>query len=126
MASPEHDFVSRTFLEVAREMSHSEIFTYVEAERSRYDFGCLLTQHRTLAIVGQTLKDHPDGIEKDLNWLLLGGGDSVPVYLYSDVARHVSRIGEIVNNARARIPDRVGLLRLYEYPPFDADDEHER
>jgi hypothetical protein len=125
MASPEHEFVSATFLAVAEELAHSEIFTFAEADRGRFDFACLLTQHKHRAVVGQTLQ-HAAGIEKDLNWLLLDSADSVPVYLYSHTARHVGRIAEVVGNARDRLPDRTSLLRLYPYPTFDADDERQR
>jgi hypothetical protein len=99
MASAEHEFVSSTFLSVADYLARSELFTFAEADRRRFDFACLLTQHKERLVVGETLHHHAAGIEKDLNSLLLDDGDSVPVYL-SHTASHVSRIGEVVENFR--------------------------
>lgn len=126
VASPEHDFVSDSFIEIAEDLARSEIYGYVEADRGSFDFACHLTQHRSRLIVGQTLRSHAAGIEKDLNKLLHDPEDSVPVYLFSNHAAHFSRIGETVNLARARLADRVDLLRLIPYPVFDADDEDQR
>lgn len=126
MPSAEHEFVSASFVRAAEELARSDVFAYVEADRGRFDFACLLRQHIDRAVVGQTLRSHAAGIEKDLNWLLLEPGESVPVYLYADTAAHVSRIAEVVSNAKHRLVDRVSLLRLYPFPVFDADDDRER
>ena len=126
MTSPEHEFVTQVFLECVEEMARSGIYSYTEADRGRFDFACLLDQHKERSIIGQTLRSHSSGIEKDLNWLLLGPDSSVPVYLYTDTTAHRSRIGEVVSNAQSRLCDRVSLLRLYPFEPFDADDESQR
>ena len=90
MASAEHEFVGECFLKVAEEFSESQIYGYQEASRGVFDFACHLTQNLRRSVVGQTLQHHAAGIEKDLNTMLFDEEDSVPVYLFSDTARHRS------------------------------------
>lgn len=102
-------------------MASSDIFSYKEAARQSFDFACHLLQHRERLLVGQTLQRHSAGIEKDLNLLLFDDTDALPIYLFEHTARHVSRIGEVIGRMQKHLPDRVGLLRFYGYPTFDAD-----
>lgn len=124
--SDEHDFVTQTFIECTHELSRSELFGYGEADRGRFDFACVLTRDFSRQLVGQTLTHHAAGIDKDLASLLHEPDGELPVYLYAHEARNESRIQEFLHNAREHLPKRVGLLRLYNYPTFDADNEHER
>lgn len=126
MVSPEHEFVRAESLSAAADLARSEIFGYSEAERGRFDFACLLTQHKERAVIGQTLRSHAAGIDKDLSSLLQDQADSLPVYLHSFTPKHISRIGEFVNSARHRLSDRVQLLRLIPYPMFDANVANDR
>jgi hypothetical protein len=124
--SDEHDFVTKTFIEYAHQMSRSELFGYGEADRGRFDFACVLTRDYSRQLVGQTLTHHAAGIDKDLASLLFEPGGELPIYLFSHEARNESRIQEFLRNARKQMPERVALLRLYRYPAFDADKDEER
>lgn len=126
MQSIEHQFITDCFLEILEEHSRSNLYSYKEAERGGFDFACQLHKAKTTSIVGQTLKSHAAGIEKDLNWLLLDKDDSLPIYLYSDTAAHSARIGEVIRKFKRFLPERVSLLRLYPYPEFDATVKSER
>lgn len=107
-------------------MSRSQVFGYAEADRGVFDFACTLTQDHSRNLVGQTLTHHAEGIDKDLASLLHDSDSHLPVYLYSNEARHVVRVQEFLHKARNQIPDRVGLLRHLRYPAFNADNEVER
>ncbi len=107
-------------------MSRSEVFGYAEADRGVFDFACTLTGDQSRNLVGQTLTHHAAGIDKDLASLLHDSDSHLPVYLYSNEARHVARVQEFLQKARGQLPDRVKLLRHLRYPRFDADNEQER
>lgn len=124
--SAEHQFVTAAFIECAESLSKSELFTYAEADRSRFDFAAVLTQDHSRLVVGQTLTHHAAGIDKDLASLLLDTSGQVPVYLYPLEARNEGRFREFLHNAQPRLGDRVELLRLIRYPVFDADNASER
>src|SRR5437879_4985859 len=125
--SPEHKFVSSTFVRVVDQLSRSELFGYREADRGRFDFACVLQRDHSRQLVGQTLTRHAEGIEKDLNSLLFGDSSELPIYLYAQSTRNEARIREVLHEARLALPDRVALVRLYPYPPdFDADKESDR
>ncbi|MFE3193099.1 hypothetical protein ACFXHA_29105 [Nocardia sp. NPDC059240] len=124
--SVEHDFVTGVFISCAQEMSRSEVFGYAEADRGVFDFACTLTSDHSRNLVGQTLTHHAAGIDKDLASLLHDSDSHLPVYLYSDEARHIVRVQEFLHKARVQLPDRVGLLRHLRYPSFDADNDDER
>ena len=124
--SVEHDFVTECFIQVADEMSRSEIFGYKEADRGQFDFACVLTRDNSRNLIGQTLTHHAAGIDKDISSLLYETGEVLPVYLYPSESRCVGRVQEHLRNARTVLPDQVSLLRLFEYPVFDADDEQQR
>ncbi|MGX1806046.1 hypothetical protein ACWIGI_10040 [Nocardia sp. NPDC055321] len=124
--SAEHDFVTSVFIQCAAELSRSEVFGYEEADRGQFDFACTLTRDHSRNLIGQTLTHHAAGIDKDLASLLHDTDSHLPVYLYSDEARHVGRIQEFLSNARHRLADRVEVLRLLSYPSFNVDNETER
>ncbi len=124
--SEEHNYVTDLFVRYTRDMSHSELFGYAEADRGRFDFACVLTRDHSRQLVGQTLTRHAEGIDKDLASLLHEPEGELPVYLYSHEARNEGRVQEFLHNARRQLPDRVSLLRLFRYPVFDADNESER
>ncbi|MEU7971280.1 hypothetical protein AB0B48_04490 [Micromonospora sp. NPDC049089] len=118
--------MTETFIDVARDLSRSELYGYGEADRGTFDFACCLTANHARQVIGQTLTHHAAGIDKDLASLLLESTTDVPVYLYSYDARNEGRIQEFLHRARRSLPDRVGLLRLFRYPAFDADIDSER
>jgi hypothetical protein len=125
--SDEHRFVTSTFLELTQDLSRSRVYGYQEADRKIFDFACVLASNYERQLVGQTLRSHPDGIEKDLNTLLLGQTSEISLLLYSDSAKNVARIHEVLARARRTVPDEVARLRLFSYPAnFDADDEDQR
>src|SRR5262249_11827 len=125
--SDEHKFVTTTFVDLVAEMSGSSLYAYREADRGLYDFACLLERDRSRHVVGQTLTHHADGIEKDLNTLLLAQDREVGVYLMSGTARNERRVNEVLERARRQLPDRVALVRLMRYPAsLDLDEEADR
>lgn len=125
--SEEHRFVTSSFIDLVEGLSKSELFGYQEADRGGFDFACILERDRSRPLVGQTLTHHAEGIEKDLNWLLFAEDVEIPVYLYSDQAKNVTRIRDTLNRAKPTVPERTTLIRLYSYPSgFDADDQAQR
>jgi hypothetical protein len=42
--STEHRFLSDTFLSVLNTFSHSELYSYRESERGKFDFACTLSE----------------------------------------------------------------------------------
>lgn len=125
--SPEHEFVTESFILIAEELSRSELYGYTEADRGGFDFACVLERDRSRPLVGQTLTHHAEGIEKDLNWLLFGEDVEIPVYLYAHSTRNESRVQEVLHRASTRLPERARLVRLFRYPTdFDADKEQDR
>ena len=103
--SPEHRYVTSSFIQLVERLSSSELFGYREAERGGFDFACVLERDRSRPLVGQTLTHHSEGIEKDLNWLLFADDAEIPVYLFSNVTRNVARIRDTLQKARTKVPD---------------------
>ncbi|MET8041249.1 hypothetical protein ABZU25_10305 [Micromonospora sp. NPDC005215] len=127
MASPEHGFVTETFINFVAEYSASALYGYQEADRGELDFACLLDRDKSRHVIGQTLKSHADGIEKDLNTLLHANESDIGIYLVSAKTRHIRRVHEVIERARRVIPGRVAMLRVIQYPAdFDINDDSER
>jgi hypothetical protein len=125
--SDEHRFIASTFIDLVSELSNSELYGYLEADRGGFDFACMLERDRSRPLVGQTLRHHASGIEKDLNWLIFDQKAEIPVYLYSDSARNVTRIRDTLHRMQPSMSSRTAVMRLYSYPAdFDADDENQR
>ncbi|MQA85749.1 MAG: hypothetical protein GEV03_14290 [Streptosporangiales bacterium] len=125
--SEEHRFVTSAFIDTVYELSNSELYGYLEADRGGFDFACVLERDRSRPLVGQTLRSHSEGIGKDINFLLFAEESESPVYLFSDNARNVTRVRDTLHRASSSLPKRVELVRLYSYPgESDADDESQR
>lgn len=125
--SIEHKFVTDQFLKLAEELSKSQLYGFREADRGRLDFACSLATTKARLVSGQTLKRHAEGIEKDLNLLILGETLEIPIYIYAHSAKNEARIQEVLTRFADRHQDRLTLLRLFRYPAnFDADNEAQR
>jgi hypothetical protein len=126
--SPEHAYLSQTFLTVLDKFSRSQLYTYRESDRGKFDIACMLTEAWNCVLNGQTLWKHTEGIDKDIRTLLVASDAPLVTYVARDTTKHRSVIAEAVGDYRKI---RQGLspkhFRVFWVPAdFDADSEKER
>jgi hypothetical protein len=126
--SPEHAYLSQTFLKVLNNFSNSQLYTYRESDRSKFDVACMLTEAWDCVLNGQTLWKHTEGIDKDLRTLLVASDAPLVTYVARDTTKHRSVITEAIGDYRKI---RQGLdckrFKVFWVPAdFDADSEKER
>ena len=126
--SPEHAYLSQTFLTVLNKFSHSQLYTYRESDRSKFDIACMLTEAWDCVLNGQTLWKHTEGIDKDLRTLLVASDAPLVTYVARDTTKHRSVIAEAMNDYRRfRQGQNFKHFRVFWVPAdFDADSEKER
>lgn len=124
----EHQFLSQCVTNVLTELSGSELYAYVEAERRKFDFACELLRDWSRPLVGQTLWNHTAGVDKDLRTMLLDPDAEICAYVARDTIKARRLLSEAMRDFRASgasvEPHR---LRVFWIPSdFDADDEMQR
>jgi hypothetical protein len=125
--SPEHQFLSDTFLSVLSNLSRSSLYAYRESERGKYDFSCLLAETWQCLVKGQTLWKHSEGIDKDLRTLLTASDVPLMAYVVSDTIKHRSALYEATQDYRRVAEGRLNFLKVFWVPVnFDADSEEDR
>ena len=100
-----------------------------EAERKKFDYGCLVQRDMTRPLVAQVLWAHAGGIDKDLRALLLDSEAVLKIYLVRATTKHLMRVDEVIRSYRAdpAVGSKLLGLRLIKIPGnFDADSEAER
>jgi hypothetical protein len=126
--SPEHRFISETFLSALETFSASRLYTYSEADRKALDFACSLERDWRRVLAGQTLWKHSEGIAKDLLHLLSENQAAIVAY----VARHNSAnertLFDLIEHVRrSRFATELRRLRIFWIADdFDADNEFKR
>jgi hypothetical protein len=126
--SPEHQYLSESFLSVLDSFSRSELYSYRESDRGKFDFACLLSETWEYLVNGQTLWKHSEGIDKDLRTLLVSSDAPVVAYIARDTTRHRSVFYEAVHDyhrdSGGRHPKH---LKVFWVPAdFDADSAEAR
>jgi len=126
--SPEHRFISETFLSALETFSASRLYRYSEADRKALDFACGIERDWRRVLAGQTLWRHSEGIAKDLLYLL--SEDQADIVAY--VARHTSAnqraLFELMEHVRrSTFAAELRRVRIFWVPgDFDADDDSAR
>jgi hypothetical protein len=126
--SAEHQFLSHCVTGVLSQLSRTNLYAYVEAERRKFDFACELLRDWSRPLVGQTLWRHTAGVDKDLRTMLLDPDAEIWAYVARDTVKARQLLSEVVRDFRssgaAVEPHR---LRVFWVPQdFDADDETQR
>ena len=123
--SQEHKDLSQTFLSLLNDFSRSELYSYRERERGKFDFACSLSENWQCLLDGQTLWKHPEGVDKDLRTLLITSDAPLVVYIVRDTKKHRSAFAEIRSDYQRNDNDkRPKYLKDIWIPQnFDADSE---
>lgn len=126
--SPEHEFLSQTFLEVVEELSRVRLYGLLEPDRRTFDFACVFQRDWSRPLVGQTLWKHSSGIDKDIRTLLATSDADVWAYIARDTVANRALLHEVVRDyRRTGYADQLFKLKLVWVPAdFDADREHQR
>lgn len=92
----------------------TRLYSFLENDRKKFDFGCCLERDWTRPIIGQTLWKHPEGVDKDLRTLLADPDAEVCIYIarHSVKARNVWAEG--INDYRRGVPG----AKLYRLRPI--------
>src|ERR1700722_16946384 len=124
--SPEHQFIARSFDNVLSSFSETKLLGLKEAERRKFDYGCMLLRDFSRPLVSQVLWNHLEGVDKDIRTLLFDGEAALKVYFVRDTVKARAKIDEILQSYRAN-QSTVKLLRglrIIALPDgFDADSE---
>lgn len=127
--SAEHQFISQSLDRALRVYSNTRLLGLREAERRKFDYGCLLLRDTTRPLVSQVLWSHEEGLEKDLRTLLFDGEAAIKVYFVRDRIKNRAKIDEALQSYRQN-PATASLLRGLRIVPvpdgFDADVEAQR
>lgn len=126
--SAEHQFLSECITSTLDELSRSNLYSYSEAERRKFDFACELKRDWSRPLVGQTLWRHTAGIDKDLRTMLLDPEAEICAYVARDTIKARRLLSEAIKEFRSVgkfvTPHR---LKIFWVPQdFDADDEAQR
>ena len=126
--SAEHQFLSHCVSEALSELARTNLYSYVEAERRKFDFACELLRDWSRPLVGQTLWNHTAGLDKDIRTMLLDPGAEICAYVARDTMKARRLLSEAMRDFRSSgaiaAPHR---LRVFWVPQdFDADDEGQR
>lgn len=126
--SPEHEFLSMTFLDTLDEFSRARLYTYREASRRKFDFACDLVRDWTRPLVGQTLWKHSEGVDKDLRTMLTQTDANIWAYVARDNVKSRALIHEAVADYRqtSHHHDLHRLKVIWVPADFDADSERDR
>ncbi|MGW0504797.1 helix-turn-helix domain-containing protein [Micromonospora sp. NPDC003241] len=126
--SAEHQFLSQCATEVLSKLSHTNLYAYVEAERRKFDFACELLRDWSRPLVGQTLWNHVEGVDKDIRTMLLDAEAEICVYVARDTMKAHRLLSEAMSDYRAGggsiQPHRLRVIWIPQ--DFDADDENQR
>jgi hypothetical protein len=126
--SPEHQFLSESFLQVLDRFSALDLYGYREAERRRFDFAATIDRDWSRPLAGQTLWSHSRGLDKDIRILLSDQESEIKAFVARDNIRNRSRFAEAVQDFKAAgLGDDLFKLRPIWVPDrFDADDAEQR
>jgi hypothetical protein len=126
--SPEHQYLSETFLSVLDNFAHSDLYTYRESERGKFDFACVLSETWEYLVNGQTLWKHTEGIDKDLRTLLVASDAPLVAYVARDTTKHRATFYESLQDyRRSSHAAQSRHLKVFWVPAdFDADSESAR
>lgn len=129
MPSPEHEFLVGQLDATLQRFSKTCLYGVAEAERKKFDYGCLLERDLSRPLVAQVLWSHPEGIDKDLRTLLHDPEAKLKIYLTRSSTKHLMRIDEVVQSYRIdpQLSRKLVGLRTVPIPEsFDADSEDQR
>lgn len=126
--SAEHQFLSECVTGVLSQLSRTNLYAYVEAERRKFDFACELVRDWSRPLVGQTLWRHTAGVDKDLRTMLLDPDAEICAYVARDTVKARRLLSEVMKDFRSSgAPVAPHRLRVFWVPQdFDADDETQR
>ena len=126
--SAEHQFLSQCVTGVLSQLSRTNLYAYVEAERRKFDFACELLRDWSRPLVGQTLWSHTAGVDKDLRTMLLDPDAEICAYVARDTVKARRLLSEVMKDFRSSgflvAPHRLRVLWVPQ--DFDADDEAQR
>lgn len=95
-----------------------------EAERRKFDYGCIILRDVSRPLVSQVLWSHEEGLEKDIRTLIFEGGAALKLYFVRDRIKNRAKIDEVIQSYRQN-PSTANLLRGLKIIPvpedFDAD-----
>jgi len=129
MPSPEHEFIVSELDRSLTRQSGTALLGIAEAERKKFDYGCLLSRDLSRPLVAQVLWSHPEGIDKDLRTLIHDDEATLKLYLVRNTTKHLMRVDEVVQSYRRDPVLSTKLAGLKPIPipsDFDADQEAHR
>jgi len=129
MPSAEHEFLVLQLDRSLKMIEGSALFGVVEAERKKFDYGCILQRDMSRPLVAQVLWSHQGGIDKDLRTLLHDPEALLKVYLVRSTTSHRMRIDEVIQSYRIdpSLRPKLAGLKLLPIPDnFDADDQKQQ
>ncbi|MDQ1834287.1 hypothetical protein [Massilia scottii] len=129
MPSPEHEFIVSELHNALARHAGTALFGIAEAERKKFDYGCLLNRDLSRPLVAQVLWAHPEGIDKDLRTLIHDDEAILKLYLVRHSTRNLMRFDEVVQSYRrdTTLSRKLAGLRHIPIPAdFDADQASHR
>jgi hypothetical protein len=126
--STEHQFLSQCVTGALSQLSRTNLYAYVEAERRKFDFACELIRDWSRPLVGQTLWNHTAGVDKDLRTMLLDKDAQICVYVARDTVKARRLISEVMHDFRSSSTavEPYRLRVLWVPSDFDADHDDQR
>jgi hypothetical protein len=128
--STEHQFITEALDRSLNEFSETRLLGLREAERRKFDYGCIILRDFSRPLVSQVLWSHEEGIEKDLRTLLFDRESFLKIYFIRDKIRNRARIDEAIRSYAENAATKPLLrgLRIITVPEdFNADrlnDQH--
>jgi hypothetical protein len=129
MPSPEHEFIVSELHRSLIRQSGTALLGVAEAERKKFDYGCLLNRDLSRPLVAQVLWSHSEGVDKDLRTLIHDDEAILKLYLVRHTTKNLMRVDEVVQSYRrdpSLLGKLVGLRPMLIPSDFDADQEDQR
>lgn len=126
--SEEHKFLSEIAVEFLERAASTGLYTFLENDRKKFDFGCSLQRDWTRPIIGQTLWKHEEGVDKDLRTLLADQDAELCIYIARDTVKARNLWSEGVADFRHAFADAplYKLRPIWVPSDFDADSDTDR
>lgn len=118
--SAEHKYISQSLDRALRSYSETRLMGLSEAERRKFDYGCMILRDATRPLVSQVLWGHEEGIEKDMRTLIFEEGSSLKLYFVRDKIKNRAKIDDIMQNYRQN-PQISSMLRGLKIVPVPED-----
>jgi len=126
--SVEHKFLSDLLLEIVNKFSASDLYSYRESDRKKFDYSCNLKENWDYSLDGQTLWKHTEGVDKDVRTLVVTSNAQIRAYIARDTVKNRSVFFEASRDFKsAGHASALNRLKIFWVPyDFDADNDSSR